>query len=68
MLRYHQKLVHGLTNVGAVGEVLDFGETSDVIKIEDINYTFPVGSWKLSVGESMDASKNWPNACAVRHR
>ena len=51
-----------------VGEVLDFGEpSSDALKIEDINYTFPVGEWKLSVGESMDASKNWPNACAVNN-
>ena len=51
-----------------VGEVLDFGEpASDALRIEDINYTFPVGEWKLSVGESMDASKNWPNACAVNN-
>ena len=51
-----------------VGEVLDFGEPSgDALKIEDINYTFPVGEWKLSFGESMDASKNWPNACAVNN-
>jgi len=51
-----------------VGEVLDFGEpASDALRIEDINYTFPVGEWELSVGESMDASKNWPNACAVNN-
>ena len=49
-----------------VGEVLDFGEpANDGLRIEDINYTFPVGEWELSLGESMDASKNWPNACAV---
>ena len=46
----------------------DFGEpASDALRIEDINYTFPVGEWKLSVGESMDASKTWPNACAVNN-
>ncbi len=51
-----------------VVEVLDFGEPAgDALKIEDINYTFPVGEWKLSFGESMDASKNWPNACAVNN-
>ncbi len=51
-----------------VNKVLDFGEPSgDGLRIEDINYTFPVGEWKLSVGESMDASKNWPNACAVNN-
>ncbi len=51
-----------------VDQVLDFGEpSSDALKIEDINYTFPVGEWKLSFGESMDASKNWPNACAVNN-
>jgi hypothetical protein len=51
-----------------INKVLDFGEPSgDGLRIEDINYTFPVGEWKLSVGESMDASKNWPNACAVNN-
>jgi hypothetical protein len=51
-----------------VGNDLDFGEPSgDGLRIEDINYTFPVGEWKISVGESMDASKNWPNACAVNN-
>ena len=40
------------------------GETSDNLKMEDVNYTFPVGDWKFSVGDSMDASKNWPNACS----
>jgi hypothetical protein len=56
------------TTERTVGEVLDFGEpSSDALKIEDINYTFPVGEWKLSFGESMDASKNWPNACAVNN-
>ena len=49
-----------------LGDDLDFGEPAgDLLRIEDINYSFPVGEWKLSVGESMDASKNWPNACEV---
>ena len=39
------------------------GETSDNLAIEDVNYTFPVGEWAVSFGESMDASKNWPNSC-----
>jgi hypothetical protein len=51
-----------------LGDDLDFGEPAgDLLRIEDINYTFPVGEWKLSFGESMDASKNWPNACAVNN-
>jgi len=51
-----------------LANALDFGEPSgDALKIEDINYTFPLGEWKLSFGESMDASKNWPNACAVNN-
>jgi hypothetical protein len=40
------------------------GETSEDLHMEDVNYTFPVGEWTLSVGDSMDASKNWPNACS----
>ena len=42
------------------------GETSDNLAIEDVNYTFPLGVWDISVGESMDASKNWPNACSYK--
>ena len=42
------------------------GETSDNLAIEDVNYTFPLGVWNISVGESMDASKNWPNACSYK--
>ena len=42
------------------------GETSEDLHMEDVNYTFPVGEWTLSVGESMDASKNWPNACSYK--
>ena len=49
-----------------VNEVLDFGEpASDQLRIEDINYTFPVGEWTVTVGDSLDASKQFPNACAV---
>ena len=56
------------TGTKTVGADLDFGEpSSDGLRIEDLNYTFPVGEWKLSFGESMDASKNWPNACAVNN-
>ena len=56
------------TGKTTVSEVLDFGEPADDgLRIEDINYTFPLGEWKLSIGESMDASKNWPNACAVNN-
>ena len=56
------------TGKTTVPEVLDFGEPADDgLRIEDINYTFPLGEWKLSIGESMDASKNWPNACAVNN-
>ncbi len=39
------------------------GENDENLHIEDVNYTFPIGEWKFSVGESMDASKNWPNSC-----
>jgi hypothetical protein len=56
------------TGSKTLGADLDFGEpSSSQLRIEDINYTFPLGEWKLSFGESMDASKNWPNACAVNN-
>ncbi len=49
-----------------VGSTLDWGSSNaDAIKITDVNYSFPVGEWSFAVGESMDASKTWPNACAV---
>jgi len=40
------------------------GETDENLHIEDVNYTFPVGEWDVTIGESLDASKNWPNSCA----
>ena len=49
-------------SVAAITDPL--GENDENLHIEDVNYTFPLGEWKLSVGESMDASKNWPNSCA----
>ena len=59
---------NGLTNVGADKTGLDWGSSNaDELKIDDINYTFPLGSWKVAVGDSMDASKTWPNACAVNN-
>ena len=33
--------------------------------MEDVNYTFPLGRWDVSVGDSMDLSKNFPNACQL---
>jgi hypothetical protein len=54
------------TGTKSVNKVLDFSEpTSDELRIEDVNYTFPVGEWTISVGESMDASKQYPGACSV---
>ncbi len=45
--------------------VTGFGESQDALTIEDVNYTFPLGRWDVSVGDSMDLSKNFPNACAL---
>ena len=42
-----------------------FGESQDELKLEDVNYTFPLGRWDVSVGDSMDLSKNFPNACQL---
>jgi hypothetical protein len=59
---------NGLTNVGADKTGLDWGSSNaDVLKIDDINYSFPVGSWDMAVGHSMDASKTWPNACSMNN-
>ncbi|MBO6972160.1 MAG: carbohydrate porin [Prochlorococcus marinus CUG1431] len=59
---------NGLTNVGADNTGLDWGESeSDALVVNDLNYTFPVGAWKVAVGDSMDASKTWPNACSMNN-
>jgi hypothetical protein len=59
---------NGLTNVGADKTGLDWGSSNgDVLKLDDINYSFPVGSWDMAVGHSMDASKTWPNACSMNN-
>ena len=48
------------------GAILDWGAgNADVLKVNDLNYTFPIGEWTIAVGDSMDASKTWPNACSV---
>ncbi len=48
-------------SVAAITDPL--GENNENLHIEDVNYTFPLGEWKVAVGESMDASKTWPNSC-----
>ena len=59
---------NGLTNVGADKTGLDWGESeNNVLTVNDVNYTFPVGEWKVAVGDSMDASKTWPNACSMNN-
>ncbi len=45
--------------------ITGFGESQDELKLEDVNYTFPLGRWDVSVGDSMDLSKNFPNACQL---
>ena len=59
---------NGLTNVGADKTGLDWGESeSDALVVNDLNYTFTVGAWKVAVGDSLDASKTWPNACSMNN-
>jgi len=59
---------NGLTNVGADKTGLDWGESeNNVLTVNDVNYTFPLGDWKVAVGDSMDASKTWPNACSMNN-
>ena len=45
--------------------VTDFGKDSaDKLKVSDINYTFPLGGWSITVGDSLDASKQFTGACS----
>ena len=46
-----------------VSRTTGFGESQDELKIEDVNYSFPLGGFDVGVGISYDASKKWPNAC-----
>ena len=48
--------------------VTDFGKDSgDVLKVSDINYTFPLGGWSITVGDSLDASKQFTGACSYEN-
>ena len=48
------------------GAILDWGVgNGDVLKVSDLNYTFPLAGWTVAVGDSMDASATWSSACAV---
>ena len=45
--------------------VTDFGKDSeDFLKVSDLNYTFPAGDWSITVGDSLDASKQFTGACS----
>ena len=56
------------SGVGKDKEGLDWGsDNGDILKLTDLNYTFPLGGFTVAVGDSMDASKTWPNACAVNN-
>ena len=45
--------------------VTDFGKGSgDVLKVSDLNYSFPLGGWSITVGDSLDASKQFTGACS----
>ena len=52
---------------GSAGPGASGSEVADALGISDINYTFPVGEWTVAVGDSMDASKTWPNACSMNN-
>ena len=70
---------HSGAGVGKDKEGLDWGSAGvgngadpevnlpDVLAISDVNYTFPLSGWTVAVGDSMDASKTWPNACAMNN-
>ena len=59
---------HMGAGVGKDKEGIDWGsDNGDTLKVTDLNYTFPLGGWTVAVGDSMDASKTWPNACAMNN-
>jgi hypothetical protein len=59
---------HPGKGVGKDKEGVDWGsDNGDTLKVTDLNYTFPLGGWKVAVGDSMDASKTWPNACSMNN-
>ena len=59
---------HTGAGVGKDKEGLDWGsDNGDTLQVTDLNYTFPLGGWKVAVGDSMDASKTWPNACSMNN-
>ena len=59
---------HPGVGVGADKVGLDWGsDNGDTLKVSDVNYTFPLGGWKVAIGDSMDASKTWPNACSMNN-
>ena len=59
---------HPGAGVGKDKEGLDWGsDNGDTLKITDLNNSFPLGGWNLAVGDSMDASKTWPNACSMNN-
>ena len=54
----------GTTNTP--GALLDWGvANADVLKVSDLNYTFPLAGWTVAVGDSMDASATWASACSI---
>ncbi len=44
--------------------ITDFTKKSgDELKVSDLNYTFPLGGWSITLGDSLDASKQFTGAC-----
>ena len=49
---------------GGLLAITDFGkDKGDVLEVSDLNYTFPLGDWTITVGDSLDASKQFTGAC-----
>ena len=63
--RSKNELIDSYSELDSIRSSLDYDIDGLVLKVNDLNYTFPIGEWTIAVGDSMDASKTWPNACAV---
>ena len=49
---------------GGLLAITDFGkDKGDSLVVSDLNYTFPLAGWKITVGDSLDASKQFTGAC-----
>jgi hypothetical protein len=58
------KIDIGNTSQSKLGEIMDFDDTSDVLTLDGLTYTFPVGGATVVVGDNTDISAVYTGACS----